>query len=215
MGQNISNNNFNNNMNNFLNNNFNHIGFGLNTQNSLDNNEELWMKGFRMAVKEVNSFKFIFKTTIGIQTHVTVGFGTTISQLLEKYLKIVNREYLIGNTKIFFIYIGNKLNFGDHTLVEKYFNNYNFDSNIFISINDLFNYIGGKEKYITFKGSKGIINNFNFAENLSINELIKYFFKSIEKENLIIIGNIIFYYFFKYLKYPLINLINLFFPFKR
>ena len=180
MNQNISNNNFNNNMNNFPMNNFNNNGFDLNFQNS--NEEEEWIKVFKMVVEE---YKFIFKTSNGIKTEIKAPFVTTISQLLEKYLKIVNREYLIGNnSKISFIHNTIKLKFEDHTLVEDYFINYNSDSYITIAIIDVNNIIGGKEKYITFKGNKGTINSFNFAENLSINDLITYFLKSIKKENL-------------------------------
>ena len=180
MNQNISNNNFNNNMNNFPMNNFNNNGFDLNFQNS--NEEEEWIKVFKMVVEE---YKFIFKTSNGIKTEIKAPFVTTISQLLEKYLKIVNREYLIGNnSKISFIHNTIKLKFEDHTLVEDYFKNYNSDSYITIAIVDVNCIIGGKEKYITFKGNKGTINSFNFAENLSINDLITYFLKSIKKENL-------------------------------
>ena len=187
MKQNMSNNNFNNNMNNFPNNNFNIMGFGPNPQNSLFDEDEEWMKGFKMSadVEEIDSFAFTFKTTRGIKTQVKVGGKVTISQLLEKYLEIVNREYLIGkDTGITFIHDAKKINFEDNTLVEKYFNNCSFDSNIFIAVSDVDGIIGGKEKHIEFKGSKGIINSFNFAESLSINKLITYFLKSIKKEKL-------------------------------
>ena len=185
MNQNISNNNFNNNMNSFPNNNFNTIGFGLNFQNSLDDIDEEWMKGFKMVVENV--YKFTFKTTRGTQTQVKVRGEATISQLLEKYLEIVNRKYLIliGNDiKIMFLFNAKRLNFEEHTLVENYFNKYNSNSNIIIIVNDVYGIIEGKEKYITFKGSKGVINSFNFAESFSINELITYFLKSIKKEYL-------------------------------
>ena len=123
-------------------NNFNNNGFGLNFQNSIE--EEEWMKGFKMGVAE---YKFIFKTSNGIQTEIKAPFVTTISQLLEKYLKIVNREYLIGNnSKIFFLHNAIQLKFEDHTLVEDYFKNYNSDSYITIVICEVNSIIGWKRK---------------------------------------------------------------------
>ena len=117
-----------------------------------DENEE-WLKGFKMAVQEVNStndsednkpgpkMNIIFNTTQGTTHNLVFTYGTTINQALEKYLKRVGRPELIGSTdnKICFLVNAQKLKFGDNTPIEKFFKG---NLNPKIVVNDINNLIG-------------------------------------------------------------------------
>ena len=209
-GNNINNNNLNHNI---INNNYNNINqniFNNNLNNYYNNQnfqspntmytikEEEWMKGFKMAVEEtyissLKDYNCIFKTSLGFTTNIIAKSEMTIDQLLKKYLEKENKKYLIGNNNslISFVYNGKKIFFGDNTLVKNYFVYGDFS---IIIVNDPWNLIKGKEKNITFKNNKGFITKINFSENLSMNELLIYYFKVIDKENLIGNNNINFFF---------------------
>ena len=67
------------------------------------------MKGFQLGVEEMNSKETIFTTIQGHKTNINVKKGTTIDELLRKYLKNENREYLINNKEIVYLYNGTAL----------------------------------------------------------------------------------------------------------
>ena len=76
--------------------------------------DEVWMRGFKMGVEEVNildNINIIFKTSQGLTTNMTYSYGTTINEVLNKYLKQVGRPDLIGDKggKITFLYNATKL----------------------------------------------------------------------------------------------------------
>ena len=128
-------------MNNMMFNNNNFIQNNINMSNNIpqmNNNminymiskeDEEWMKGFHMGEEKENDSKqkirVIFKTTQGTTTDIEVFFGTTINQLLEKYLKHIGRPDLIRDksNKICFLFNATKIRFGDETTVEKFFKN--------------------------------------------------------------------------------------------
>ena len=86
--------------------------------------------------KEMN---ITFNTTQGIKKNIVVDYGTSIDDMLKKYLKEVNHPELIDNNdKIIFLYIANKLKFGDKTKIEDYFK---FNHHPLIIVNDISNYI--------------------------------------------------------------------------
>ena len=87
--------------------------------------------------------RVIFKTTQGTTTDIEVFFGTTINQLLEKYLKHIKRPDLIGDkeNKICFLYNAIKLRFGDETTVEEFFKAV---ISPIVTVNNIDNLIGGK-----------------------------------------------------------------------
>ena len=141
--------NFNMNMNNNIfpgmNNNINNMMFNQN------NKEEEWLKGFKMGVEEANNLanednspkmNVEFRTTNGISNIIIVKYGTTIDQLLIKYLNRVNSPELIGDkdNKITFLFNACKLRFGDQTPVEVFFKNM---SNPIVVVNDVDNMPGG------------------------------------------------------------------------
>ena len=169
-------NNFNQNMN--LNNNYNFTMNNMNNMmmqmlNNYDEYEE-WMKEFGIE----DSIKIIFNTTQGKKTEVSVKKGTTIDQLLKKYLELENRSYLIDYKRIVFLFNAIKLKFGDNTKVEKFFKNTISPK---IVINDLDYVISEGDKNIIFSTSNGGRVNFKFGINSSLEQLLNYYFVFIEK----------------------------------
>ena len=63
----------------------------------------------------------VFTTTSGRTTNMVFNYGTTIDEILKKYLKRVNREDMIGKKEIGFLFYGNNLRFGDKTPIEQKF----------------------------------------------------------------------------------------------
>ena len=172
-------NNFNQNMN--LNNNYNFTMNNMNNMmmqmlNNYDEYEE-WMKEFGIE----DSIKIIFNTTQGKKTEVSVKKGTTIDQLLKKYLELENRSYLIADKNICFIYNATKLKFGDNTKFENLFKNANVASATIIDTDYL---IGEGDKNFIFKNSNGGQVNFKFGINSSLEQLLNYYFVFIGKEHL-------------------------------
>ena len=126
------------------------VGGGAQMNN--DEQEE-WMKGFKMAqqestaadVSEQNApgpkMNIVFNTTQGTTHNMVLPYGTTIGQALEKYLQRVGRPDLIGNqeNKICFLVNAQKLKFGDTTPIEQFFKN---SINPKVVVNDINNLIG-------------------------------------------------------------------------
>ena len=78
-----------------------------------------------------------FKTTHGNVNNIKVDYGTSIDDMLKKYLKHINHPELINNKNdIAFLYNAQILIFGDKTKIEDYFK-YNNHPNIIV--NDLKN----------------------------------------------------------------------------
>ena len=88
------------------------------------------------------TIRILFRTTQGQITYITVDYGTTIDELLRKYLKIKNKEHLYGDksNRICFLYNAWQLKFGDISVVEKVFKNITEPK---IVVNDVNNLIGG------------------------------------------------------------------------
>ena len=123
---------------------------GMNNQMMEDDEE--WMKGFKMGVEEINNpgndpdansagpkMNVLFTTTVGTSRNIVLSYGTTIDQALRKYLESVDKANLIGSDKISFLFNAAKLSFGDKTVVEKFFKN---SINPKVVVNDTNNLIG-------------------------------------------------------------------------
>ena len=109
--QNMMNNNIIQNMINNPNENNNWIGF-----NQMNIGEPIINKD---PIQKVN---VIFKDQRGHENNIKVDFGTTINELLEKYVKSISRPDLIGeNSMIVFTYNAKRIGFGDQTKVESLF----------------------------------------------------------------------------------------------
>ena len=102
------------------------------------NEDDEWMKGFKMGVDEINNpggnyddsnapgpkLNIIFTTTVGTQRILKFKYGTTISEALKKYLDSVGKVELFGqNDKVNFLFNANKIDFNDKTKVEDKFRN--------------------------------------------------------------------------------------------
>ena len=95
------------------------------------NNDEEWMKGFKMGVEEIDKeeeefdgsphMNIIFKTIQGVFHNVIYKYGTTIDEVLKKFLYRVGRDDLINQGKVCFLYHAIRLKFGDKTKVEDFF----------------------------------------------------------------------------------------------
>ena len=127
-----------------------------------------------------NKIGIEFRFCTGKIIYVLVKFGTTIDQLLKKYLEIENKINLINSNKIFFLYNACLVKFGDNTPVEKYFKikpnpyggNLNFEPKIIV--NDVNNLLGGGfDSYFTFETTF----SFYSSAGQSIEELLYLFFK--------------------------------------
>ena len=156
---NMMNNNIIQNMMNNPNENNNWIGF-----NQMNIGEPIINKD---PIQKVN---VIFTDQRGYKNNISVDFGTTINELLEKYVKIISRPDLIGeNSRIVFTYNARRIGFGDQTKVESL----NLSSPIGIQVNMLDDayYIG---KNISFKTTCGINNKLNIIGVEAIDWLLKY-----------------------------------------
>ena len=70
----------------------------------------------------IQKVNVIFRDQRGYKNNISVDFGTTINELLEKYVKIISRPDLIGeNSRIIFTYNAKRIRFGDQTKVESLF----------------------------------------------------------------------------------------------
>ena len=116
-----------------MNNNINFIPNMNINNNSISKEDEEWLKGFQIDVNEVNNINkedlnpgpkinIIFKTTKCTTYTMVFNYGTTIDQILEKFLKRFGRPELYGKSdKISFLFNASPLRFGDKTPVEEYF----------------------------------------------------------------------------------------------
>ena len=78
-----------------------------------NNNEEVTQK-----------INITFKTAEGEQDTIVFNYGTTISDILKRYLNKINHPGFIKKSdNIVFLYNAKKLKFNDRTKIEKFFNN--------------------------------------------------------------------------------------------
>ena len=157
------NNNINNNMNymNYMNNINNYMIFPNNNMmmpnpmlgfNLMDinYNDEEWLKAFEFGnegqttlQKIDGKINIIFRTTQGITHTLSFKYGTTIDEVLKKYLDGINEKECIYNQdeayrNFCFIYSGRRLELGDKTKIEHLFLGW---SNPRIIVNDVRNVI--------------------------------------------------------------------------
>ena len=96
-------------------------------------------------VDEVGSkIRIIFRTIQGVTTNIIFDDNDSVSNLLKKYLKRIDRPELIsslmeGGNKIVFLYNAIPLKINDTTKVKDVFGN---SSNPIITVNDVDNMIG-------------------------------------------------------------------------
>ena len=118
--------------------------------NSISDEIEDWLKGFQFGVQEVNNINdedsnhgpkihIIFVTTICTSYIMYFNYGTTIDQILEKYLQRKGRHDLYSekSNKICFLFNACRLRFGDKTPVEEFFKGIPNPKVVVSGVNDL------------------------------------------------------------------------------
>ena len=120
----------NNMMKNNINNNFGMPGLGNiqnmnpinNCQNMMNNNEMDNNPCFDDINEPGPKKNICFRNHNGITTFMVLNYGTTIDEMLKKYLNLINRPYLYGQSnKIEFIYNAGLIRFGDKTSIGELF----------------------------------------------------------------------------------------------
>ena len=76
----------------------------------------------------------IFNTTQGVSHTLLCEYGTTIDELLKKYLHRINKPELIE--KLCFLFNARQLKFGDKTKIEDFFKGI---SNPKVVVDDIYN----------------------------------------------------------------------------
>jgi len=89
--------------------------------------------------EEEQKINIIFKTTKGVWTNIFANVNSSIENLIKNYFKIIDREDLIGNNQIAFLYNASKIYINDKTKVKDFFKN---NSNPTIIVNDIQDIIG-------------------------------------------------------------------------
>ena len=119
---------------------------GLNIMD-MNNYENDWLAGYNEAMIEIdkiesNEIKVTFKTTQEVRTNIVFKKGTTIDEMIKKYLYEVNKPELIKQKEkgVVFLYNAKKLELGNKTKIEDLFP---CNSNPEIIVNDIHNLIKG------------------------------------------------------------------------
>ena len=107
------------------------LGLNIMDINNFNNDNSDWLAGFKMAAneneidkRESNEIKVRFGTTGGVVTNIVFKKGTTIDEMIKKYLYEVNKPELIKQKekgKVIFLYNAQKLELGDKTKIENVF----------------------------------------------------------------------------------------------
>ena len=84
-------------------------------------------------------YNVTFKTTGGIKTLLLVNEEITVEKLIKKYLMRVNRFYLFGSNKIYFLYNACKISFHEKKKIKEFFSTTNSPT---VIINDIDSLIG-------------------------------------------------------------------------
>lgn len=86
------------------------------------NNINLIPNGNHNNEENKPKMNIIFEDSLGIKTNLLLSYGTTIDQMLQKYLKLKNISFFeCYNKQIVFVENAINLNLGDNTPIEKYF----------------------------------------------------------------------------------------------
>ena len=87
-----------------------------------------------------NKINITFKTELGVVHTLVCDFGTTIDDMLKKYINEYSSLDYIKNDKVGFFYNATKLRLGDKTKIEDFFKS---KTNPIVVINEPNNLIGG------------------------------------------------------------------------
>ena len=110
----------NNNMMQMNNMNNNMPNYNMMQMNNMNNNNNM------MGINSNKRFEVCFVTPIGKRIILFFNYGTTIKQILLKYVKIIGLNVNVIGNSVYFIYNGQKIrtNDTDKIKIEDYFENY-------------------------------------------------------------------------------------------
>ena len=126
-----------------------------NTPNNLNNydNDELWLQEFKKAADEIRNnpdqgeieenqgpkINIFFVTTQGNVYNFMTAHGTTVDELIKKYLKRKGRLdlYVTKSKKICFLFNAIELKYGDKTPVEQLFKD-KPNPKVVVNVNNLY-----------------------------------------------------------------------------
>ena len=76
--------------------------------------------------KDIGKKTVRFYHEIAGEYRLVLRYGTTIDEMLKKYLFVVNKENLYGSDEISFLFTARLIHFGDKNLIEKEFEKIDF-----------------------------------------------------------------------------------------
>ena len=192
-------------MSNMLNNNFQSIGMNNNFNNFLmpnnminnNNNCVIPPKMINNApfnmINQIHNFIpdkntpkicVVFSKPNAIEITLNVNYGITIEQLLILYLKRINKEDLIGNSKdIIYIYNAKKINIKDQTRIEVYFEGTFHPKISVINVSGL---KGGPTYLVTFTTTGGHTIKLSVDDYSTVKRVLVEYLLKINKLELII-----------------------------
>ena len=89
--------------------------------------------------EEERKINIIFRTTKGVWTNILANVNSSIENLIKNYFKIIDREDLIGNNQIAFLYNASKIYINDKKKVKDFFKDNSYP---IITVNDIQDLIG-------------------------------------------------------------------------
>ena len=102
-----------------------------------------WMKGFKMGVKEMNTIEVLFKTTNNKTTILSLDKETTADEMLKQYFTKIGKSFLLNDIgyikeNILFLYNAKSIYFNE----DKIENIFAYNHKPTILVNDIQNILG-------------------------------------------------------------------------
>ena len=156
----------------------------INNNNFQNENQNLYNNNYEEELNPGPKLNILFSTTQGTSTNIVINLEATIAQLLDKYLKKMNKIFLRKTNKICFLYNASILKYGDKTKVEKFFKG---KLNPKIVVNDVNNLCPYFKMDIIFKISSGIAHVLRHYDTFSypISKVLKRYLTEIKREDII------------------------------
>jgi hypothetical protein len=156
----------------------------INNNNFQNENQNLYNNNYEEEFNPGPKLNIIFSSTQGTSTNIVINSEATIDELLDKYLKKVNKIYLKKTNKICFLYNSSILKYGDKTKVEKFFKGHLSPK---IVVNDVNNICPSFKMDIIFKISSGITHVLRHYDTYTypISKVLKKYLTEIKREDII------------------------------
>ena len=115
---------------------------GMNPMNNGFDDDD-WMKGFKMGVKEMNTIEVLFKTTNNKTTILSLDKETTADEMLKQYFTKIGKSFLLNDIgyikeNIDFLYNAGRIYFNEDKIENIFASNHKPT----ILVNDINNILG-------------------------------------------------------------------------